>query len=81
MTSSDQPLLEAPVGAAGVLRRVKTDDDEKLRYLGELGLVPGVALKVINRAPFNGPLRIMANRDEHVIGVELAQTLRVELMP
>jgi DtxR family Mn-dependent transcriptional regulator len=76
---NDQPLLEAPVGAEAVLRRVKTDDDEKLRYLGELGLVPGVPVKIINRAPFNGPLRIKAKGDEHVIGVELAQALRVEL--
>lgn len=75
----DQPLLEAPVGAAGVLRRVKTDDSEKLRYLAQLGLVPGVALRVVGRAPFNGPLRIRAGAAEHVLGTELAQALRVEL--
>lgn len=77
----DQPLLEAPVGAAGVLRRVKTDDSDKLRYLAQLGLVPGVPLEVLARAPFNGPLRIKAKGTEHVLGTELAQTLRVELTP
>jgi DtxR family transcriptional regulator, Mn-dependent transcriptional regulator len=75
----DQPLLEAPVGAKGVLRRVKTDDSEKLRYLAQLGLVPGVPLQVVGRAPFNGPLRIRAKGAEHVLGAELAQSLRVEL--
>ncbi len=78
---NDQPLLEAPVGAAGVLRRVKTDDSDKLRYLAQLGLVPGVPLEVLARAPFNGPLRIKAKGVEHVLGAELAQTLRVEITP
>jgi len=33
---------------------------------------------VMGRAPFNGPLRIHANGHEHVIGTELAKSLRVE---
>ena len=77
----DAPLLELAVGAGAVLRRVKTDDGDKLRYLAELGLVPGVPLRVLGRAPFNGPLRIRANGDEHVIGTELARSLRVETVP
>jgi DtxR family Mn-dependent transcriptional regulator len=76
---NDQPLSDTPVGASAVLRRVKTDDGEKLRYLAELGLRPGTALRILNRAPFNGPLRLHANGQEHVIGTELAQALRVEV--
>jgi DtxR family Mn-dependent transcriptional regulator len=75
----DQPLVEVPNGAATVLRRVKTDDSEKLRYLAGLGLMPGIKLKVVNRAPFNGPVRIKANGREHVLGTELAKTLRVSV--
>ena len=75
----DQPLVEVPNGAAAVLKRVKTDDGEKLRYLAGLGLVPGVKLKVVNRAPFNGPLCIKANGQEHVLGTELAKALRVSV--
>ena len=78
---NDQPLAEAEVGAAGVVRRVKTDDGAKLRYLAELGLVPGVPLKVLARAPFNGPLRLGVSGQELVIGTELAQALRVEVTP
>jgi DtxR family Mn-dependent transcriptional regulator len=77
----DLPLAELAVGAGAVLRRVKTDDGDKLRYLAELGLVPGVPLCVLGRAPFNGPLRIRANGHEHVIGTELAHSLRVESVP
>jgi DtxR family transcriptional regulator, Mn-dependent transcriptional regulator len=82
---NDQPLLDAPVGAQGILRRVKTDDGEKLRYLAKLGLIPGTLICILNRAPFNGPLRIKVQdpqqrtNQEHVIGTELAQALRVEV--
>jgi DtxR family Mn-dependent transcriptional regulator len=80
-STHDQPLIELEVGSAAVLRRVKTDEGDKLRYLAELGLVPGARLKVLNRAPFNGPLRIQANEREHVLGTELAKVLRVEVAP
>jgi DtxR family Mn-dependent transcriptional regulator len=79
---ADQPLLDAPIGAAGVIRRVKTDDPAKLRYLAELGLVPGAPIEIVNRAPFNGPVRLRlerAGRPEHVLGTEIAQVLRIEI--
>jgi len=76
---NDQPLHDTPVGAAAVLRRVKTDDSDKLRYLEQMGLVPGVPMRVLHRAPFNGPLRLHANGQEVVIGTELARALRVEV--
>jgi DtxR family Mn-dependent transcriptional regulator len=79
--TNDEPLIDLAVGASAVLRRVKTEDGEKLRYLAELGLMPGVTLRVLGRAPFNGPLRIHANGHEHVIGTELAKSLRVERAP
>src|SRR6185436_2491208 len=61
---NDQLLIEAPVGAEGVIRRVKTDDGDKLRYLAELGLIPGTRFHLLNRAPFNGPLRLKAGNHE-----------------
>lgn len=78
---NDQPLPDVPVGAAGTVSRVKTHDGEKLRYLARLGLVPGTPIRLLNRAPFNGPLRLKVNHQEHVIGTELAQALRVEVAP
>jgi DtxR family Mn-dependent transcriptional regulator len=81
---ADQPLLETPVGTSAVIRRVKTDDPAKLRYLAELGLVPGTRVQVAGRAPFNGPVRLRLlegrpARAEPVLGTEVAQALRVEL--
>lgn len=75
---NDRPLPELETGARGILRRVKTDDAEKLRYFRELGMLPGVPVMVVNRAPFNGPLRVRLKNEDVVLGLELAGALRVE---
>lgn len=80
----DQPLVDVAAGVGGILRRVKTDDGPRLRYCAELGLVPGATLQLLHRAPFNGPMRVRLGTGraatEHVIGTEIAQILRVEVM-
>jgi DtxR family Mn-dependent transcriptional regulator len=60
-----------------VVSRVHSHDPEVLIYLEELGLLPGTPIKLVSRAPFNGPLRLEINRYEQVIGNELAGVLRV----
>ncbi|HKY79151.1 MAG TPA: metal-dependent transcriptional regulator [Anaerolineales bacterium] len=74
----DAPLVEQEPGAALRLSRVRTHDMDKLRYIGNLGLVPGVEFTLVSRAPFNGPLRLQFERSEQVIGFELASSLWVE---
>jgi DtxR family Mn-dependent transcriptional regulator len=72
-------LSELGPGACVVVRQVSDRDAEMLRYLGGLGLKPGAAVNVMDRAPFNGPLRIRVGADEHVLGRELASRVRVEV--
>jgi DtxR family Mn-dependent transcriptional regulator len=45
-------------------------------YLHEIRLIPGQDIELIARAPFNGPLRLRIDRDEQVIGGELAEAVR-----
>lgn len=73
----DIPLAELEPEQKLVISRVNTHDPEKLVYLQEIRLVPGQAIDLVARAPFNGPLRLKIDRDEQVIGVELARALRV----
>jgi DtxR family Mn-dependent transcriptional regulator len=76
------PICEMPVGQSRVLRRVGRDDPEFLRYLAELGLIPGKHVKLLRREPFNGPiaLEIEGEHDsvEHLIGQETAADLLVD---
>jgi len=58
--------------------RVSDDDDSRLRYLAELGIIPGAELRVVSRAPFDGPITVKIGRDEHPIGVALASQILVD---
>jgi DtxR family Mn-dependent transcriptional regulator len=74
---NDRPLTVMPPGTTGNISRVKTHESEKLKYLAEIGLVPGAEFQLVNRAPFNGPLRLKVGHREEIIGVELAAALWV----
>ncbi len=73
----DYPLSDVDVEKDYVISRVHTHDDEKLRYFSELHLEPGTHFRLIERAPFNGPLRLEVEGQTHFLGHELAGTLRV----
>jgi DtxR family Mn-dependent transcriptional regulator len=73
----DEPLSAITTPADLVISRVRSHDPEVLQYLATLNLVPGQAIKLVSRAPFNGPLRLRVGTQEQVIGHELAKELRV----
>jgi DtxR family Mn-dependent transcriptional regulator len=66
-------------GDRGVFVRVSDSDPEMLRYLSERGISPGERLQVLERQPFEGPLRVRFGDGEHTIGGRLAHAMRVEL--
>jgi len=75
----DKPMTVIPPGHNGQVTRVRIREPKKLQYLAEIGLVPGTPFELINRAPFNGPLRLkIEDRYEQVIGHELAAALWVK---
>src|SRR5689334_3048543 len=51
-------LLQLQEGQSALVLRVSDQDPEKLRYLGRLGLYPETRVKLIERAPFGGPVRL-----------------------
>ena len=70
-------LAEVEAGQAAVVTRVHAQDEQRLRYLGELGLYPGVPIAVIERAPFQGPLMVEVNGARHMLAFDLAAELSV----
>ena len=71
-------LADLEEGASAILRRVSDEDPEALRYMARLNLIPGVRLELLERTPFDGPLRVRVAGAEEMIGRQLAQRLRVE---
>ena len=69
------PLSEVPVGERVEIHRVDTSHADRLRYLSEMGLTPGTAVRVTGRQPFEGPLTIERDGQAQIIGHELARQL------
>lgn len=76
---SHPPLSEVVKGARVIVREVSDSDGGRLRYLAELGLYPGTRLEVLDREPFEGPIRVRIGNRERSLGRNLAQAVRVEV--
>lgn len=76
---NDRILIDVPSGSDCTISRVRTHDPDELRYIAELGLLPGTPFHLLSCAPFKGPLRLQMKPLDHVIGFELAKKLWVEV--
>jgi DtxR family Mn-dependent transcriptional regulator len=74
---SDDRLTGLAVGEPAVISRVSDGDPDKLRYLGGIGFFPDAAICVVERLPFDGPLRVRIGDEEHFVGRELAESIHV----
>jgi DtxR family Mn-dependent transcriptional regulator len=70
-------LASLEPGDEATIRRVPDGDDELLRYLAKLALVPGKKVKLRRAEPFGGPLTVRVGKAEHAISRELAAGIGV----
>ena len=70
-------LASLEPGDEATIRRVPGHDDELLRYLSKLALVPGKRVKLRRAEPFGGPLTVRVGKVEHAISRELAAGIGV----
>jgi len=75
---SETRLLDVEPGMSATVTRVSDRVPEQLRYLGSLGLFPGVNVRVNEKLPFDGPIRIQIGDVEHIIGRPLAASVHVD---
>jgi DtxR family Mn-dependent transcriptional regulator len=75
-TESLRPLSTLHPGHSSTVRRVP-DDPALLRYLSDLGLLPGAVVEVVSAAPFDGPVTVTSAGGEHAISFELADRIGV----
>ena len=76
--NEDVPLADLPSGATARVVRVSDREAEQLRYLAELGLVPGAMVNIVERLPFDELTRIEVGGKIHVIGRQLSHSVWVE---
>ena len=71
-------LDDLAVGTAARVARMSDRDPALLRYLAGLGIRPGVSLRLVDRAPFDGPMTVAVGRVRHVIGGAVARRVYVK---
>ena len=76
-TETVRPLSSLAEGEQATVRRVPDGDDGLLRYLTEIGLVPGRRLTLTTIAPYGGPLTVAVNDADRAISRELATQIDV----
>ena len=73
-----RPLTSLETGEqATIIRIVDDTDGELLRYLTVLGLQIGTAVRMVGKAPFDGPLTMMVEDEECLIGFKAAAAVLV----
>jgi DtxR family transcriptional regulator, Mn-dependent transcriptional regulator len=73
-----EPLADMRLGARGVVRRVSDRDNALLRYLADLGLIPGASVRIDERRPFGGPMRVTVGDAPIEVPPEAARAVLVE---
>jgi len=75
--AESRDLYSLQPGEHGTFVRVSDSDPAMLRYLSAEGIAPGADLEVTDRQPFDGPISIRIDRQNHVLGATLARAMRV----
>jgi DtxR family Mn-dependent transcriptional regulator len=58
--------------------RVSDSNPEMLAYLSDCGIAVGDQLELVERQPFDGPITVKIDDESHVLGLTLAQAMRVD---
>jgi DtxR family Mn-dependent transcriptional regulator len=70
-------LVDLEPGERASVTRVPDDDPDLLRYLSDLGLVPGSTVELVVLAPFAGPVTVRTKSGDHAISRDLADRISV----
>jgi DtxR family Mn-dependent transcriptional regulator len=77
VVASSQPLSTVVPGQHVIVQRVSDENPELLRYLTELGLIPGTLVQVEAVAPFGGVYTVRIGEQTHAIGDTVTQAVLV----
>ena len=71
------PLAQMQTGELATVYGVTEEVPEILRYLSDVGLRPGSAVNIIEKAPLGGPVTVEVSGERHAISLELARMVTV----
>jgi len=72
-----KPLTLSEAGQKVRVKQVSDKDPDMLRYLGKLGIYPGVIVDVVEKVPFEGPILVQVGKSQHHLGQLLTDKILV----
>jgi DtxR family transcriptional regulator, Mn-dependent transcriptional regulator len=70
-------LDELAIGQQGAVARLLDQSAEKLQYLADKGLIPGIAVQVIEREPFDGLTHLLIDNQPHVLSQSVTSSIQI----
>jgi Fe2+ transport system protein FeoA len=77
-SDTSMPLSALRPPQTATIKRVKAFDAKLLRYLEDLGLVPGTQIEIADYSPFDHNLTIKVGRKSFVLGLSITGKVFVE---
>jgi DtxR family Mn-dependent transcriptional regulator len=76
--TKSEALANLGAGQKGVVTGIPDENTELLRYLANLGMLPGVEVKVVEKAPFKGPMMVKVGTNSYPLSLDVAAGIFVE---
>jgi DtxR family Mn-dependent transcriptional regulator len=78
-TPEATPLSELEIGQVGRVSHIYPEETILLEYLAERQLFPGAAISVEDLAPYNGPITLLVDGEEVILGREVAAHILIHM--
>ena len=75
--TATETLASMASGERATFVRVSDSNPDMLSYLSDCGISVGDDFEMVERQPFDGPISIRIDGDTHVLGLTLAEAMRV----
>jgi DtxR family Mn-dependent transcriptional regulator len=73
-----EPLSNFESKESGVVAKIKDETPEVLEYIAALGLLPGVSIEIVEKAPFDGPVTVKVGGANHALSLSMASNIWVK---
>lgn len=73
-----EPLSTFRSKESGVVAKIEEETPEVLKYIADLGLLPGASIEIVEKAPFDGPVTVKVGGANQALSLSMASNIWVK---
>jgi len=77
LEEKSEPLTDLGLHKEGTIVKITEEETDLLQYLAGLGLMPGTTVKMLEKAPFEGPVTLKVGDSSHALSRRVASVIMV----